>query len=95
MCKQDGQAGCSYASPTRDPTSYGDAFNAAEGGVYALEWDDEFLRMWHFPRAGIPADIQVGRPQPSGWGLPHALFGGAGCDADTHFFNMSLVLNIV
>jgi len=91
---QDGQAGCSYASPTRDPTSYGDAFNAADGGVYALEWDEEFLKMWHFPRAGIPADIQVGRPQPSGWGLPHALFGGSGCDADTHFFNMSLVLNI-
>ncbi|KAH7035419.1 concanavalin A-like lectin/glucanase domain-containing protein [Microdochium trichocladiopsis] len=91
---QKGQIGCNYAAPARDPTSYGDAFNAAGGGVYALEWDDEFLKMWHFPRAGVPADIQVGRPQPSGWGLPHALFGGSGCDADTYFYNMSLVLNI-
>ncbi|KXJ95399.1 concanavalin A-like lectin/glucanase domain-containing protein [Microdochium bolleyi] len=91
---KEGHLGCHYAAPARDPTSYGDAFNAADGGVYALEWDDAHLKMWHFPRAGIPIDIQVGRPQPSKWGLPHALFGGSGCDADTYFYNMSLVLNI-
>ncbi|KAI0841828.1 glycoside hydrolase family 16 protein [Hypoxylon sp. FL0890] len=89
--------GCNYASPPSDTTSYGDPFNAEGGGVYALEWDSQDLKLWHFPRSTIPDDIVYGHvvgPDPSSWGPPQAVFGGSSCDPDTYFFNLSLVLNI-
>ncbi|KAH9897221.1 glycoside hydrolase family 16 protein [Xylariomycetidae sp. FL2044] len=88
--------GCNYAAPTTDTSSYGDAFNAEGGGVYALEWDSEDLKLWHFPRSAIPDDIRLApvvTPDPSSWGPPQAIFGGSGCDADNYFYNMSLVIN--
>ncbi|KAI0593865.1 glycoside hydrolase family 16 protein [Biscogniauxia sp. FL1348] len=88
--------GCNYLSPTSDATSYGDAFNAEGGGVYALEWTSDDLKIWHFPRSAIPDDIAfapVSSPDPSTWGAPQARFGGSSCDPDTYFFNMSLVIN--
>ncbi|KAK6819703.1 Pex12 amino terminal region-domain-containing protein [Apiospora arundinis] len=92
-----GNIGCNYAAPTSDVTSYGDSFNAQGGGVYALEWDSDGLKVWHFPRSAIPGDIAMApltSPDPKAWGPPQALFGGAGCDADSFFYNMSLVINI-
>ncbi|KAI0160412.1 glycoside hydrolase family 16 protein [Xylariaceae sp. FL1272] len=88
--------GCNYAAPAADSATYGDAFNAAGGGVYALEWDSKFLKIWHFPRSTIPDDIKMApmiKPNPSSWGLPQAVFGGSSCDPDTYFYNMSLVIN--
>ncbi|KAF2962838.1 hypothetical protein GQX73_g10731 [Xylaria multiplex] len=88
--------GCNYAASTSDTTSYGDAFNAVGGGVYALEWDSQNIKIWHFPRTGIPDNIvraPLVTPDPTAWGPPQALFGGSGCKADAHFFNMSLVIN--
>ncbi|KAI0852586.1 glycoside hydrolase family 16 protein [Daldinia vernicosa] len=89
--------GCDTVSPPSDTTSYGDAFNAEGGGVYALEWDSEDLKLWHFPRSTIPDNIvyaHVLGPDPSTWGPPQAVFGGSSCSPDEYFFNMSLVLNI-
>ncbi|OTB15644.1 glycoside hydrolase family 16 protein [Daldinia sp. EC12] len=88
--------GCNYVAPRSDTTSYGDAFNAEGGGVYALEWDSEDLKLWHFPRSTIPDNIVYGHvlgPDPSTWGPPQAVFGGSSCSPDKYFFNMSLVLN--
>ncbi|KAI0541104.1 glycoside hydrolase family 16 protein [Xylaria digitata] len=88
--------GCNYAAPTSDSTSYGDAFNAVGGGVYALEWGSQNIKIWHFPRTAIPDNVNRApliTPDPTTWGPPQALFGGSGCKADSHFFNMSLVIN--
>ncbi|KAK8028705.1 WSC domain [Apiospora marii] len=92
-----GNVGCNYASPTSDATSYGDSFNAEGGGTYALEWDSDGLKIWHFPRSAIPSDIAFApltSPDPASWGPPQAIFGGLGCDTDSFFFNMSLVINV-
>ncbi|KAF3767719.1 family 16 glycoside hydrolase [Cryphonectria parasitica EP155] len=86
--------GCNYIPPTSDTSSYGDDFNAVGGGVYALEWTSDILRIWHFARGGIPQDIIDQQPNPSNWGTPQALFGTDSCDVSTHFANMSIVLNI-
>ncbi len=96
-CQSD-NTGCAYAAPGDDTASYGNAFNSVGGGVYALEWDDEALKVWHFARSGIPDDIVYAgdaSPDPRNWGTPQAVFGGAGCDADTYFHDLSLALNIV
>ncbi|ORY65499.1 uncharacterized protein BCR38DRAFT_484914 [Pseudomassariella vexata] len=88
-------AGCNYASLGND-SSYGDAFNVEGGGVYALEWNSDGLKIWHFTRSKLPGDIvfaPIIHPDPSSWGPPQAFFGGSSCDTDS-FFNMSLVINI-
>ncbi|KAK8051425.1 hypothetical protein PG993_002810, partial [Apiospora rasikravindrae] len=92
-----GNIGCNYASPVSDATAYGDSFNAQGGGVYALEWDSDGLKVWHFPRSAIPSDVTFApltSPDPTSWGPPQAVFGGSGCNTDSFFFNMSLVINI-
>jgi hypothetical protein len=81
--------------PTTDSYSFGDTFNAIGGGVYALEWTDEAIKIWHFPRTAIPDDITAKQPDPSTWGEPEALFGGSNCDVDDYFNDMSIVLNMV
>ncbi|KAM0249219.1 hypothetical protein ACHAQJ_009125 [Trichoderma viride] len=86
--------GCGFNPSAEDVSSYGDGFNAAHGGVYAMEWDPENIRIWHFPRGSIPDDIENKKPDPDTWGQPMAIFGGPSCDVDKYFKNMRLVLNI-
>ncbi|KAJ4210221.1 hypothetical protein NW767_000491 [Fusarium falciforme] len=86
--------GCGFNPPSSDTSSYGDGFNAANGGVYAMEWDSEYIKIWHFPRGAIPADIEAKRPDPKKWGLPQALFGGRKCNVDDFYHDMNIVLNI-
>ncbi|KAG5967750.1 hypothetical protein E4U58_002121 [Claviceps cyperi] len=87
--------GCAYDAPANDTSSYGDGFNAAGGGVYAMEWDSEYIKIWHFARNQIPRDIKAKKPDPRAWGLPDAIFGGDSCDVDKYFKDMSLVINII
>ncbi|KAG5978299.1 hypothetical protein E4U55_006282 [Claviceps digitariae] len=94
VCDVDAQnVGCGYDVPASDTSSYGDAFNAAGGGVYAMEWDSDHIKIWHFGRSQIPRDIKSKKPNPDEWGLPHAIFGGDSCDLGTHFKTMNLVIN--
>ncbi|KAM0563513.1 hypothetical protein ACHAPJ_001234 [Fusarium lateritium] len=86
--------GCGFNPPESDKSSYGDAFNAIGGGVYAMEWDSEYIKIWHFPRGSIPADIEAKKPDPKKWGLPQSLFGGSKCNVDEYFKDFKLVLNI-
>ncbi|KAF4972681.1 hypothetical protein FSARC_830 [Fusarium sarcochroum] len=86
--------GCGFNPPESDKSSYGDTFNAIGGGVYAMEWDSEYIKIWHFPRGSIPADIEAKKPDPRKWGLPQSLFGGSKCNVDEYFKDLKLVLNI-
>lgn len=68
--------------------SYGDAFNANGGGVFAVLIDSLGVRIWFFERGAVPADIAIGMPNPpscrdcmstanasaSPWSLPNARF---------------------
>ncbi|ROW09536.1 hypothetical protein VMCG_02639 [Cytospora schulzeri] len=94
----NGYSGCNYLPPTSDMSSYGDNFNAVGGGVYAMDWTSEAIRIWHFPRGSIPQDIVDKAPDPSTWGAPQALFGGGtgtlSCDVETSFSNMNIVINL-
>ena len=44
-----------------------------------MEWDDEALKIWHFPRSDIPEDIVLAGvmegtgPEPENWGPPQAV----------------------
>jgi hypothetical protein len=61
--------------------TYGTKFSQQGGGVYAMDWRKEGIRIWVFPRSGIPADILSGKPTITGWGtvppcesLPSSVF---------------------
>jgi hypothetical protein len=73
--------------------SYGASFNNNGGGVYALEWTSNWLRVYFFPRNAIPLDIKTGHPNPSLWGLPTANFDSqyGDCDIDANFPPQTIV----
>jgi len=49
-------AGCGV---TGSGATYGPGFNQGGGGVMAVEWRDEGIRMWQWPRAAVPADVAM------------------------------------
>jgi hypothetical protein len=87
---QPNNAGCSIV--TSDTSSYGDGFNAQQGGVYTTEFTDEAISIWFFSRSQIPSDISSGSPDPSGWGTPHASFGSP-CQIGSFVRNQQIVFD--
>ncbi|EAU90480.2 endo-1,3(4)-beta-glucanase [Coprinopsis cinerea okayama7 len=83
--------GCGFLDT--DERSYGEPFNSVAGGVFAHLWNNEGIRMWHFPRGEIPADIEAQQPQPDLWGKPVAFWSSKTCDMSEHFYDHTLVLD--
>jgi len=55
----NGNAGCSVADPRGN--SFGPAFNANGGGLFALERTESFIKVWFWPRNGSPpAEVRDG-----------------------------------
>ncbi|KAJ5261384.1 endo-1-3(4)-beta-glucanase [Penicillium angulare] len=86
-----GSGGCGIVD--NEANSYGDAFNAAGGGVFATEWTSDFIKVWRFSSSNIPNDIRAGNPDPSRWGPPVASFSGS-CDIDSRFQNLHIVFDV-
>ncbi|KAI9807053.1 MAG: hypothetical protein M1825_005770 [Sarcosagium campestre] len=85
-------SGCGVTAAS---TTYGSSFNKNGGGIYAVEWRIDGIRIWFFPRSSIPGDIQVGNsPDPSTWGYPLADFPRTQCNIGQHFRNHSIIVNI-
>ena len=70
-------------------TSYGTAFNANGGGVYASLWTSSAIKVWYFAARDVPANIRNNNPDPNSWGTPIANF--AGCNFDEKFGSMNIV----
>ncbi|KAI0166789.1 glycoside hydrolase family 16 protein [Hypoxylon sp. FL1284] len=87
----DDNAGCGV-SGAHD--SFGSGYNDAAGGITAMEWRDEGIRVWEFARNAVPADIAARNPDPSTWGEATADFPDTNCDIGSHFRNQSIVVNI-
>lgn len=87
--------GCRFSSPADVTSAYGDGFNAVNGGVYAMDWNSNHIKVWHFERGKVPKDIKDKKPDPTKWNAPVAVFGGSSCGVDTFFKNMRLIINTV
>ncbi|KAH8690217.1 concanavalin A-like lectin/glucanase domain-containing protein [Talaromyces proteolyticus] len=85
----DGTTGC-VVKGTKG--SFGDDFNALGGGVYAMEWTSQFIKIWFFPRDSIPASITAGKPDPSDFGTPMGDFQGS-CNIGDEFKAQKIVIN--
>ncbi|OQE25095.1 hypothetical protein PENSTE_c006G03686 [Penicillium steckii] len=73
--------------------SYGTSFNKQGGGVYAMEWTEDYLKIWHFPRSKIPESITNGKPDVSKFGTPMALVQDA-CDVANSFKPQSFIFDV-
>lgn len=91
----EGNTGCSQQ--TSGTNNYGAGFNAAGGGVYAVEWTSDHIAVWFFTRSDpMVAQLTAANavPDPTTFGQPMAQFVGASCDIDSHFANNNLVFNV-
>jgi len=88
---QSSNQGCAILDSS--PVSYGEGFNSNGGGVYAMEWTSQHIKVWWWPRGGIPADALGDYPAPEAWGTPAAMFNGA-CEMDRRFRNHKIVFDI-
>lgn len=72
---------------------YGTSFNSNGGGVYAMQWTSDFIKIWFFPRGSVPSSITSGAPDVSTFGTPAVNFDDSGCDIPTHFVNHRIVFD--
>jgi len=86
-----GNSGCGI---TGSSNSYGAPFNGARGGAYVTEWTPNFIRMFYFPRNGIPGDLSGANPNPNNWGKPFAHFALGGECPSSHFKDNTMVINL-
>ncbi|KAK6607768.1 endo-1,3(4)-beta-glucanase [Botrytis cinerea] len=63
------------------------------GGVYAMQWTSDVIRMWNFGPDAIPADITAGTPDPSTWDLPAFTTEGGVCNIDGLFANHKIIFD--
>ncbi|KAK2609422.1 hypothetical protein N8I77_002919 [Diaporthe amygdali] len=91
----DGATNWDGCGSTGNSQSYGDAFNAAGGGVYASYLQNDRLRIWSWPKASVPADLTSGSPNPEGWGTPSSDFktSNGGCNLGDNFQAQTIIIN--
>jgi len=54
--------------------SMGALFNVNNGGIFALEKTDDFIKLWFFSSKNIPDNISKNNPNSSTWGRPYAYY---------------------
>ncbi|KAJ9265970.1 CAZyme family GH16 [Paecilomyces variotii] len=85
----DSTSGCTIEG-TED--SFGTGFNDVQGGVYAMEWTDDFIKIWFFQRNAIPQSIQDGKPDTSTFGTPMGNFQGS-CNMTEEFLAQTFIFD--
>ncbi|KAI4867324.1 glycoside hydrolase family 16 protein [Hypoxylon rubiginosum] len=74
-------------------SKYSSTFGSSTGGVYAMEWTSDFLKIWEWSHLLAPSDVTLGQPSPNTlWGTPSFVI--KKCDVEKAFKDMKMVLNI-
>lgn len=76
-----------------DTKSYGAGFNDNKGGVYAMEWTSDYIKIFFFARGDDRiSNALSAHPTPSTWGRPMTYLGGA-CNIDNNFRNHRIIFD--
>ncbi|KAF7291851.1 hypothetical protein MIND_01210300 [Mycena indigotica] len=73
--------------------TFGPGFNAAGGGVFALQFDTDGIKMWFFQAGSVPGDITSQAPAPSSWGAPKMAISPSTCDPTKFFHDLMMVVD--
>jgi hypothetical protein len=84
--------GCGFLDTSN--SSFGQGFADAGGGIFALLWNSDGFRIWHFERQSIPQDVFSGDPNPDSWPIANAFLSAANCATDSFFSPQTLILDI-
>ncbi|KAK0438885.1 glycoside hydrolase family 16 protein [Desarmillaria tabescens] len=83
--------GCGVRSAS--DVSFGAAFNENGGGVYAMKWDDEGIKIYFWPQGSVPSDVDAGTPVPDRWGTPLANWPSSACNSSKYFYQHSFIFD--
>jgi hypothetical protein len=92
MSSPSSDTGCAFLDTSN--SSFGQGFANASGGAFALLWDNDGFKIWHFERQSIPHDVYSGDPNPDSWSPPNAFLSADNCDVDSFFSPQSLIFDI-
>ncbi|KAF8308406.1 hypothetical protein DL93DRAFT_2063974 [Clavulina sp. PMI_390] len=94
-------AGCEFIDQNNHGPSFGEGLNGAGGAVLVMEWKDEGIRIWNFPRYQVPSDLNpsfgfAASPNPDRWdpSFLKAAWESSTCPTSTYFGEMSMVFDI-
>ncbi|KAK0669403.1 family 16 putative glycoside hydrolase [Cercophora samala] len=95
----EGNTGCGQT--TSATNNYGSGFNDIGGGIYALEWTDDHIAVWFFPRTSNTCKSLVSAspssvPNTNNFGTPLAKFVGneaGNCSIPSHFKDHNIVFD--
>ncbi|KAJ7033161.1 glycoside hydrolase family 16 protein [Mycena alexandri] len=84
-------AGCGFSDHAA--SSFGPGFNAAGGGVFALQFDTTGIKTWFFQAGSVPSDISSKNPDPSSWGSPRMSVPTSSCSPTTYFQDLMMIVD--
>ncbi|KAF2428273.1 hypothetical protein EJ08DRAFT_699133 [Tothia fuscella] len=87
--ENNGDIGCGVFNTS--PAGWGAGFNQAGGGVYAMLWTNDTIKVWHWTAGTSPLNARSAQPRPEGWGPPVANW--VGCQFQNFFGKMNLIVN--
>ncbi|KAF6746910.1 glycoside hydrolase family 16 protein [Ephemerocybe angulata] len=102
----NGQLDCNYAVNGNtgcgvrftEPNSYGPGFNNNGGGWLAVERNNQFIKVWFWPRnsGNVPGDVRNGNSgvNTDTWGTPSANFPNTSCDISKFFNAHNIIINL-
>ncbi|TFK63709.1 nucleophile-disabled Lam16a mutant holds Laminariheptaose in A cyclical conformation [Pluteus cervinus] len=94
---KDDNGGCDVDFAEND--SYGLPFNKNGGGWYAMERNNDFIKVWYWARnnPSVPREVSSGASSinTDGWGQPDALFPSSDqCKIGDHFGQNNIIINL-
>lgn len=58
-----------------------------------MQWDEDGIQIWFFPRSNIPSDISAGAPLSTKWGQPMARWPADKCNPTQFFKDHSVIFD--
>ncbi|KAJ6782328.1 hypothetical protein PWT90_07800 [Aphanocladium album] len=69
-------------------------WGSSQGGIQALEWTSDFIKVYSWPVGSAPSNIGQQNPDTSSWGTPSVQLKKPTCDTETAFSEQKLLFTL-
>ncbi|OAA52132.1 Concanavalin A-like lectin/glucanase [Cordyceps fumosorosea ARSEF 2679] len=69
-------------------------WGSPQGGIQALEWTSDFIKIYTWPIGSAPSNIASAQPDTSSWGTPSVQLEKPNCDTETAFSDQKLLFTL-